>query len=939
MPGRTIAHFELLQEFRSKPGDAAYKALDTRTGHLVVLHVLRETARFTSHRELRAAAALSHPNVLDVWEVGEFEDKGRLTPFFVTPFLNGVTLEELIRQAVGPLTPERVGEIALQTCAGLQAVHDRALIHGHLTPGSILITDGGLVKIMDFGLIREVLAESISPYASPEQVSARQISTASDIFSFGAIIYEALTLRNPFARLEPIATAAAIMQQVPPPAAEVNPAVSRAVSQVIQRAMAKESARRFISAREFGEAFQAALRNEPIAWIEQARPRIREAQWALDKGDLPLAGHIIDGLESDGFLDAELRSLRGRLERELRNRAIRQLLERVQLRLANQEFSSAVREVQEALNIDPENSDALRLRAQIERAAERERIDRVRAEQEHLYRSAIQSHQQGDIDVALAILERVMELTRQIPEAPAPEAEVRYQSFYRQLRDEWESGRAAYLEARQQLAERRFQDALEACARQLSRNPWDQRFQALMREVQELEERERQNRSEFFAQTMRHVEMEPDLDRRMTILSDALQRYPAEPRFAESLSLMRQRRDLLNSILAAARQFEARGQLSEALEQIERLRSVHPQFPGIDLEVNAIMLRRSQQARTEMKTRWVEQADREAASGNDLRTLELLRAATKEFPEDSELASRTSRLERASVEQARVTPRTLPEEIPQPPAPVLDHVHFTITAPSRLAAGDSFELYFWVHLDQQRKSVIDRAMLALGVTRPEEMVVKSEGPVPLPRGTVVSARVSIEGLNVDPCEKNVVWSGEAGCASFVIAVLPGAAQRQYHGTVSIRVNSCEIARMDFLLRVAGPSGRVPAKLKRHATAFASYASEDRDAVLARVQGMQKVAPWLKVFMDVLDMRSGDSWEKKLRKEIRGSDIFYLFWCSHARASEWVNREWRYAYEKRGLEFIDPVPLESPSNAPPPDELKTKHFNDLWTELNRKAHGS
>ena len=132
-------------------------------------------------------------------------------------------------------------------------------------------------------------------------------------------------------------------------------------------------------------------------------------------------------------------------------------------------------------------------------------------------------------------------------------------------------------------------------------------------------------------------------------------------------------------------------------------------------------------------------------------------------------------------------------------------------------------------------------MLALGVAKTAELLVKSEGPVVLPRGTVVSARVSIDGLTVDPSEKSVVWSGQAGCASFVI-VPPRGAQSQYHGTVSIRVNSCEIARMDFVLRMGRKSGRVLAKLRRHAIAFASYASEDRDAVLARVQGMQKVAP-------------------------------------------------------------------------------------------------
>ena len=120
-----------------------------------------------------------------------------------------------------------------------------------------------------------------------------------------------------------------------------------------------------------------------------------------------------------------------------------------------------------------------------------------------------------------------------------------------------------------------------------------------------------------------------------------------------------------------------------------------------------------------------------------------------------------------------------------------------------------------------------------------------------------------------------------------------------------------------------------AQLKKYRTAFASYAAEDRDAVLARVQGMQKVAPALKVFLDVVNLRSGQLWNEEIQKMICDSDVFYLFWCRHASASEFVAKEWRCAYDTFGLDFIDPVPLESPDSVPPPRELAAKHFNDLW----------
>lgn len=136
--------------------------------------------------------------------------------------------------------------------------------------------------------------------------------------------------------------------------------------------------------------------------------------------------------------------------------------------------------------------------------------------------------------------------------------------------------------------------------------------------------------------------------------------------------------------------------------------------------------------------------------------------------------------------------------------------------------------------------------------------------------------------------------------------------------------------MDFLVevqRVTRKAKAIPGRLKRHRKAFASYASEDRDQVLARIQGIQKAAPSLEVFLDVVRLRSGQYWEQELWKEIPASDIFYLFWSRNAKASAWVEKEWRCAYQAKGLDFIDPIPIEAPEKAPPPPELAAKHFND------------
>jgi hypothetical protein len=91
--------------------------------------------------------------------------------------------------------------------------------------------------------------------------------------------------------------------------------------------------------------------------------------------------------------------------------------------------------------------------------------------------------------------------------------------------------------------------------------------------------------------------------------------------------------------------------------------------------------------------------------------------------------------------------------------------------------------------------------------------------------------------------------------------------------------------------------------------------------------MRKAAPEMEIFLDVLSLRSGQDWEAELSKVIPKSDVFYLFWSENAQRSEWVEREWRFALDAKGIGFIDPVPLADPEEVPPPPDLAALHFND------------
>ena len=113
------------------------------------------------------------------------------------------------------------------------------------------------------------------------------------------------------------------------------------------------------------------------------------------------------------------------------------------------------------------------------------------------------------------------------------------------------------------------------------------------------------------------------------------------------------------------------------------------------------------------------------------------------------------------------------------------------------------------------------------------------------------------------------------------------------------------------------------------SAFVSYASQDRKKVVARIQGIQAARKDMDIFLDVEKLRCGELWEPRLYYEIDNRNIFYLFWSSNAEKSEWVKKELDYALEVKGIDAVEPIPLEPPDVCFPPEALKAKHFND-WT---------
>ena len=695
-PKKLAGRYEVRQVLGQGGMGLVYRAYDTVVRREVAVKTILDIPDPASlqlfYKECDVLASMSHPNIVEIFDIGEFEEEGKKKPYFVMPLLPGATLEYFMRKASHRLTVERTIEIMSQTCRGLQAAHERGLVHRDIKPSNIFVMEDDSVKIIDFGVAHMSDAHTTRAqkgtllYMSPEQIELKALSPASDIFSLSVVCYEAMTGRNPFQRARADEVVDAILRQIPPLAAELNSSISQPVSRVLHKGMAKQSWHRFASARDFGETLNKALRNEPIEFFdpERTRPRLQRATKALEEGDFQSAGEILGELEAEGHMDNAIGSLRRQLDGAVRRKTLSQLLEAARARFDEEEDPLALQKLQEALQIEPDNAAAWALKSRIENRRSERQIDnwyrlarqhidnlaypyarealqnvlqlrpnearalqllaevdrqeqeykKLRQEKEQLHNAAMFAWQKGDVSSALAKLGVVLELDRRAPDSINRESGANYQSFYNEVRSEHDAMNAAYAEARRNLTEHNFGRAMAACQAYLVKYPNNAIFQALKYDI---EEHQRQELSAFIASVDRQVEAEPDLDKRVNILRDALDLHPGEPHFEGVLRLVQDKRDLVNSIVARAHLHEEQASFGDALNDWEILRTIYSQYPGLIFEVERLQKRRDQQVRIESKTRLVEQIDSCLHSSDYARALDLLQKAAAEFPNDAEL--------------------------------------------------------------------------------------------------------------------------------------------------------------------------------------------------------------------------------------------------------------------------------------------------------------
>jgi len=238
---------------------------DTRLGRDVAIKVLRaDLARdpqfqLRFRREAQNAAALNHPAIVAVYDTGETQSEFGPLPYIVMEYVDGQTLREIVK-GTGPLSQQRVIEVMADVCAALDFSHRHNIIHRDVKPANIMITRGGAVKVMDFGIAR-ALGEGqnvtqtaavigTAQYLSPEQARGEAVDARSDVYAAGCVVFELLTGEPPFTGDTPVAVAYQHVREDPRRPSDVNPNIPPALDAVVLKALSKNPANRYQSAAE-----------------------------------------------------------------------------------------------------------------------------------------------------------------------------------------------------------------------------------------------------------------------------------------------------------------------------------------------------------------------------------------------------------------------------------------------------------------------------------------------------------------------------------------------------------------------------------------------------------------------------------------------------------------------------------------------------------------
>ncbi len=373
MIGQTVSHYKIIEKLGSGGMGVVYKAEDTKLKRAVALKFLPEELSRDRHalerfeREAQAASALNHPNICTIHDIDEHEGRH----FIAMEYISGKTLAVSIGPTGLPIS--KALDCAVEISSALAAAHSAGIIHRDLKPANVMISDQGAVKVLDFGLAKLVEEPAgadgttrtagltragtvlgTAAYMSPEQAGGQHVDVRTDVFSFGAVIYEVLTGHRAFIGDSTASTLAAVLRDFPLPVGTVRPDAPPDLGRILQRCLEKDREARYPSAVELHNAL-TACRERLIRWSTGFSALIRRPRFVL-----PVLIVFLVLLAGGAWF--AVRASRVRWAKTVALPESARLIE-------NEELDKAFRVIRQAARYIPQDSNLNKLRAQCSFAA------------------------------------------------------------------------------------------------------------------------------------------------------------------------------------------------------------------------------------------------------------------------------------------------------------------------------------------------------------------------------------------------------------------------------------------------------------------------------------------------------------------------------------------------------------------------------------------
>jgi len=625
-----------------------YKAIDPRLDRDVAIKMMTggfvddPDLRKRFFREAQSLANLQHPNIVTVYDLGDYEGN----PYLVMQYLEGETLDVAMAQRRKLSLLEKFN-IIIQVCSGLAYSHKRFVVHRDIKPANIMLEKDGGTKIFDFG-IAHVGDQSVTktgqmvgtpPYMSPEQINGKTIDARSDVFSVGVVLYQLLTDHLPFQGDSPAGTFLKILYDPIPPLKTYLPSYPQELDAILERALAKDPADRYHSADEFALDVAHLLSQFRQEVVDR---QMREVGFLLEKSELHKARELLlQVLKVDPkHLPAtqSLRDVERRIKKEEIGRQIRRLRQQADEALSQRQLEVAQSLLEQALAIDNTDPD-LRQHAESVRAA----IVQARKLREAL-RAAESAHQDGDLDIAKQAIEEAVQIAPNDTQAKA---------LYRVVQREWlERSRQRQIEtyffqARQHISARKFTDALETLNLAEALDPGAPQIHSLMETATAgLEQERRRKEIEAAVREIESALNSDDYRGACQNAEEALRRFPEErtiiklKALAERERQIEERRQLVEEQLALARELLQVNRNDELLASLEAtIAKIGPE-PRLQ-SLRAIVTENVQRERLERRKSEALQQARELLRNQQydsaIRKLESARAELRNEPELDDL--------------------------------------------------------------------------------------------------------------------------------------------------------------------------------------------------------------------------------------------------------------------------------------------------------------